>query len=524
MFGLLLALIGLSDEDLVRRFREGDKAAFSELVLRYQDRVYGLCRRLLGDPIVAEDVAQDVFLALYRSLPDFRGEASLSTFIFRATVNHCKNRRTWQHRRRWDRHEPLEGTSGDDAPPRELADENSGTDRALHRSEAGEILHRALERLDESERSIILLRDLEDLLRGDCRDSGHAAWNREKPPSPRPRRAGQGARALHRPARRAGVGSPMDPWFARNRLSAYLDDALPPEERAEVEAQLAADPALRLELDQLRAAIALVREQGRVRAPEGFHDRVMARVALERPPAANRPMAAPRWRTIAAIGVAAAVLLVAPMAWWSAPRTSSQIIADAPELAVEPATKEVGHSSGEAAIAPSRVEKAREAARELRATPPDGAEADARIASGASGRARVSGLPDGVYTPSWDQDEASQEIVGGASGLVVNAAGVHGRPSAEWRITLAQTDVLFRLSEIARDAGGELQDRRGRDLEVRELDVEQNFVATQLVVPATRAGQVRDALLALGATESRALGEHAETDTVVFRVTATYQP
>lgn len=163
MFGLLLALIGSSDEDLVRRFREGDKAAFSELVLRYQDRVYGLCRRLLGDPIIAEDVAQDVFLALYRSLPDFRGEASLSTFIFRATVNHCKNRRTWQHRRRWDRHEPLEGTGDDDAPPRELADENSGTDRALHRSEAGEILHRALERLDESERSIILLRDLEDL-------------------------------------------------------------------------------------------------------------------------------------------------------------------------------------------------------------------------------------------------------------------------------------------------------------------------------------------------------------------------
>lgn len=163
MVGLLLALIGPSDDDLVRRLREGDSAAFSTLVLRYQDRVYSLCRRLLGDPITAEDVAQDVFLALYRALPDFRGESSLSTYIFRVTVNHCKNRRTWQQRRRWDQHEPLEGLPSDDAPPRELPDEKAGTDNALHRSEASEILGQALARLDEGERSIILLRDLEDL-------------------------------------------------------------------------------------------------------------------------------------------------------------------------------------------------------------------------------------------------------------------------------------------------------------------------------------------------------------------------
>lgn len=163
MFGALLALLAPSDEELVRRFKAGDREAFSELVRRYQDRVYTLCLRWMGDAATAEDVAQEVFLSLYKSLMDFRGDAKLSTWIFRVATNHCKNRRIHLIRRAADRHEPLEGLSRDDAPPREIADEKAGTDRGLHRSEAEQLIQTALAALDETHRSVVVLRDIEDL-------------------------------------------------------------------------------------------------------------------------------------------------------------------------------------------------------------------------------------------------------------------------------------------------------------------------------------------------------------------------
>jgi len=172
---VLLLLLGLAwrpdgadglepDEELVRRFQSGDTEAFSDLVVRYQDRVFTLSMRWMGDTEQASDVSQDVFVALYRSLDRFRGESKLSTWIFRVTVNHCKNRRLHLRRRKSDLHEPLEGLSQDeDAPARQLADQGPGTDARLHRSEAGRLLQEALDRLDESHRTILVLRDVEDL-------------------------------------------------------------------------------------------------------------------------------------------------------------------------------------------------------------------------------------------------------------------------------------------------------------------------------------------------------------------------
>ncbi len=152
------------DEALVQRFQGGDTGAFSDIVTRYQDRVFTLSLRWMGDREVAEEVAQDVFIALYRSLDRFRGESRLSTWIFRVTVNHCKNRRLYRKRRKMERHEPLEGTrADDDLPARELPHQGPGTDRGVHVSEAGRILQDALDRLDESHRTILVLRDVEDL-------------------------------------------------------------------------------------------------------------------------------------------------------------------------------------------------------------------------------------------------------------------------------------------------------------------------------------------------------------------------
>lgn len=83
-----------ADRDLVERCRRGDEAAFRELVERYQDLVFGLISRTGADASRTEDLAQDVFLRIHRGLPYFRGEARLSTWIYRIVLNLCAQERS----------------------------------------------------------------------------------------------------------------------------------------------------------------------------------------------------------------------------------------------------------------------------------------------------------------------------------------------------------------------------------------------------------------------------------------------
>src|SRR5437588_8816511 len=88
---------GVSERDLVERCRRGDEGAFQELVDRYKDRVFALIARTVQDRSRAEDLAQDVFLRIHRGLPYFRGEARLSTWIYRIVANVCVQDQTRPH-------------------------------------------------------------------------------------------------------------------------------------------------------------------------------------------------------------------------------------------------------------------------------------------------------------------------------------------------------------------------------------------------------------------------------------------
>lgn len=159
-----LRVPGVSDAELVERFKGGDRRAFDQIVHRYQDRVYTLCRRWLGHPEGAEEITQEVFIALVRSLPTFRGDARLSTYVFKVTLNHCRNHRLYRQRRAWGRHEALgPRPDDDDRPEVQVADEAARTDAPLHASEAQALLVEGLGALDDDHRQILLLRDVEDL-------------------------------------------------------------------------------------------------------------------------------------------------------------------------------------------------------------------------------------------------------------------------------------------------------------------------------------------------------------------------
>ena len=84
------------EEALIERCRTGDDVAFGELVERYKHLVYGMVWRLRSDRSRTDDLAQEVFLKIYRGLPYFRGEARLSTWIFRIVSNVCAQDRAQQ--------------------------------------------------------------------------------------------------------------------------------------------------------------------------------------------------------------------------------------------------------------------------------------------------------------------------------------------------------------------------------------------------------------------------------------------
>ena len=76
-----------SDLELIREFKDGNEKAFNVLVLRYQEKIYWVVRRLLPDHDEADDVVQDIFIKVYRSLNSFKGDSSFYTWLYRIAIN-----------------------------------------------------------------------------------------------------------------------------------------------------------------------------------------------------------------------------------------------------------------------------------------------------------------------------------------------------------------------------------------------------------------------------------------------------
>ena len=160
-----LPIPGVEDAALIKAFQAGDEGGFDELVLRYQDQVFNLCYRFLGDHQEANDSAQDIFLKVYRSLKKFRLDSSFSTWLYRIAVNTCKNRiKSLEYRfkkklRRLDHHGP---ESGNNASV-DLADDSRSPLAELEKKERSLIIQKAIDALPEAKKTMVLLRDIEGL-------------------------------------------------------------------------------------------------------------------------------------------------------------------------------------------------------------------------------------------------------------------------------------------------------------------------------------------------------------------------
>jgi RNA polymerase sigma-70 factor (ECF subfamily) len=147
------------DDDIVAAARGGDRAAFDQLVRATAADTYTLAHRLVGNEDDARDVVQETYIRAYRAIGGFRGEAQVSTWLYRITAN-CAA--THLGRRARHRHEVL----ADDAP---LVDRSPDRDPQLRAEAAGTraALVAALADLSPSLRAVVVLRDVYDLPHGD---------------------------------------------------------------------------------------------------------------------------------------------------------------------------------------------------------------------------------------------------------------------------------------------------------------------------------------------------------------------
>ncbi len=151
---------------LVARARSGDVAAMGALLESYRQRVFGLCTRMLGQREDAADLTQDILTKFLTALNGFDGRSSLSTWVYRLTVNtvisHLRRRRTARaagSRSGLDGREPEgEGPWSDSLPAREPAGEES-----VQTTEQRVMLLRALDELGDEARALLVLRDGRDL-------------------------------------------------------------------------------------------------------------------------------------------------------------------------------------------------------------------------------------------------------------------------------------------------------------------------------------------------------------------------
>ena len=153
----------VNERELMERCRSGDEGAFQELIERYKDLVFALIARTVQDRARAEDLAQEVFLRIHRGLPYFRGEARLSTWIYRIVANVCVHDQT---------------RPSAQAPTVSLDDEKAGArvapsvaDRQFGDLELRDRLEKAIARLPPNYRLLIAAHYLDGVLYEDLAEA-----------------------------------------------------------------------------------------------------------------------------------------------------------------------------------------------------------------------------------------------------------------------------------------------------------------------------------------------------------------
>ncbi len=156
--------ITLEDAELIERVKTGETQAFSELVLKYQDRIYNTCLRICGHPQDAQDLTQDAFIKAFEKLQSFRHESAFTTWLFRIAMNLAiSHLRGAKRRPLQSLNESFEAshTQADELIRRTGKSKTQSPDETALKTELQQSVVTALYSLDEDHRAVVVLRDIE---------------------------------------------------------------------------------------------------------------------------------------------------------------------------------------------------------------------------------------------------------------------------------------------------------------------------------------------------------------------------
>lgn len=148
----------ISDEDLMRRCREGDMSAFELIVMRYKDAIFNFIYHILADYHRAQDISQETFLRVFRNIDRYKSRNCFKTWLYRIAVNLCKNELRDRGRRKT--------VSLDDADlniESLIGDRYISPDRAYEEEEMRRLVKNAIESLPEDQRMAVVLREYQGL-------------------------------------------------------------------------------------------------------------------------------------------------------------------------------------------------------------------------------------------------------------------------------------------------------------------------------------------------------------------------
>jgi len=152
----------LKDLELVSLAKQGDRSAFSELVKRYEKKVYALALRIMQNPEDASDVLQDTFIQVFKKIKDFKEKSRFSTWLYRIAYNECLMRKRKKQIPTVSIDEPLVLASGEELK-QEIVDWSSNPLATIENKELKNKLEEAISKLPEEYRDVVVLKDIEGL-------------------------------------------------------------------------------------------------------------------------------------------------------------------------------------------------------------------------------------------------------------------------------------------------------------------------------------------------------------------------
>lgn len=148
------------EDHLVADAATGSEEDFRQLVETYASRIYNIALRMCKNPADAEDITQEVFIKLHRSLESFKGNSAFSTFLYRVTANTCLD---FLRKQKKLTIVPLYRERVDERLETVIPDDGESPEEAAERKELRRVVLRGLDRLPKDQRIVLILRDLEGL-------------------------------------------------------------------------------------------------------------------------------------------------------------------------------------------------------------------------------------------------------------------------------------------------------------------------------------------------------------------------